>query len=103
MLDCLEHIPDTAGVAQKVAAWLRPGGTLMVRRHISNSCLSHLKHAIRRVTGPVKRLPGYPLDANMFNPRSLTTMLDHVGIQAVQWLPDHNFANLLAKRRSTPA
>lgn len=96
LLDVLEHIPDPHATLAKARSWVRDGGFLLIRGPLSNSPAAHLKEAVRRRLGVSKRLPGYPLDANMFNKRSLTALLNVTGFTVSQWWAKHDFANLLA-------
>ncbi len=98
MLDVLEHVPNPLDTMRKVARWVKPGGTVFIRGPLSNSRAARLKEAIRRTLGVPKRLPGYPLDANMFNRRSLDAMLRAAGIHPSRWDATHNFANLVARK-----
>jgi SAM-dependent methyltransferase len=85
LLDCLEHIPAPLSALQKVAAWLRPSGVVFIRGPLANSRIGRIKESLRRITGPQKQLPGYPLDANAFNPRSLATLLLKSGFDRPVW------------------
>jgi SAM-dependent methyltransferase len=96
ILDVLEHIPDPLGTLAKVRHWIRRDGFLLVRGPLSNSRTGHLKEAVRRSLGLNKRLPGYPLDANMFNRRSLTALFRATGFRPERWWPSADFANVLA-------
>lgn len=99
MLDCLEHIPDPLDAVSKVGQWVRPGGKLLIRGPLSNSGLARAKEALRRLAGLNKQLPGYPLDANMFNMRSMEAMLSEAGFGDVRWWATKDFANLVATKR----
>jgi len=102
LLDCLEHIPAPLAALQKVARWLRPGGVVLIRGPLSNSPTARTKELLRRVTRRVKQLPGYPLDANMFNPRSLAAMLDAAGFDGLEWpMLRADFGTLLARKSRT--
>jgi SAM-dependent methyltransferase len=99
LLDCLEHVPQPLVAVKKVARWLRPGGYVFIRGPLSNSPLVRIKEGLRRVLRVAKRLPGYPLDANTFNKRSLETLLELSGFQRPLWIGEtRGFANLLAQR-----
>ena len=98
LLDVLEHVPQPLAAIRRVSGWMDEGGYLLIRGPLSNSRLAHLKEAVRRIVAPVKRLPGYPLDANMFNRRSLTTMLAAAGFTTTNVWELDGFANLLAVR-----
>ncbi|MGH7628389.1 MAG: class I SAM-dependent methyltransferase [Gemmatimonadales bacterium] len=98
LMDCLEHLPEPRGVMERVARWIRPTGWLLVRGPLANRPLAHLKEALRRLIRLPKRLPGYPLDANTFNKRSLTTLLRLTGFEPTAWIGEApGFANLLAR------
>lgn len=100
IMDCLEHLPAPLEALRRVASWMRPGGTLFIRGPLANSRLGRAKEALRRLIRVSKRLPGYPLDANMFNPRSLTRCLASAGFQAPAWIGlGPGFANCTARRR----
>lgn len=99
LLDCLEHIPQPLVTVQKVARWLRPGGVVFIRGPLSNSSVTRLKEGLRRALRVRKRLPGYPLDANSFNKRSLQTLLELSGFERPQWIGESpGFSNVLARR-----
>lgn len=103
ILDCLEHIPEPLEALRKVARWTRPGGHLLVRGPLANSRIGRVKEEIRRALRIRKRLPGYPLDANMFNRRSMTAMLETAGFGVMGWFnATPNFANVLAVRAPAP-
>jgi len=102
VMDCLEHLPRPLEALRKVAAWTRPGGVVFIRGPLSNSTWGAFKERVRRAVGHRKQLPGYPLDANMFNKRSLTTMLDATGFSVEAWIGTTDiFTNLIARRRSS--
>lgn len=99
LLDCLEHIPYPLAAVRKIAGWMKPGGLLVIRGPLSDSTAARWKEAVRRFVRIPKRLPGYPLDANTFNPRSLESMLRAAGLRIVQWRDrTENFANCLAHK-----
>ena len=85
MMDTLEHIPNPRAVMENVRHWLKPGGTLLIRGPLSNDARADVKERLRRLVGKPKRLPGYPLDANCFNPRSLTRLLREFDLQPTAW------------------
>jgi hypothetical protein len=63
--------------------------------------MAHFKEEIRRALRLQKQLPGYPLDANMFNKQSLATLLVGHGFGEPVWLQETpSFANLLARRHA---
>lgn len=100
LLDVLEHVPEPHAAVATIARWIRPGGHLLVRGPLSNSPRARLKESLRRALGIRKQLPGYPLDANTFNKRSLSRMLDLCGFTDLRWIRETpDFANLLARRR----
>jgi len=99
LLDCLEHVPQPLAAMSKVADWLRLGGFVFIRGPLSNSRVARMKEGLRRVLRVRKRLPGYPLDANTFNKRSLATLLELSGFETLVWMVETpSFANLLARR-----
>lgn len=101
LLDCLEHIPQPLAAMRKISRWLRPGGVVFVRGPLMNSVFVRAKEGLRRLLRISKRLPGYPLDANWFNKRSLTTLLRLSGFEPPRWIDEGVlFANLLARRRA---
>lgn len=103
LLDCLEHVPEPLAAMRKVGQWVRPGGCVFVRGPLSNSLVSHLKEAARRLVWLQKQLPGYPLDANIFTKRSLGTLLALSGFGRPSWIREGaGFSNLLARREGAP-
>lgn len=97
LLDCLEHVPQPLAAMKKIAQWLRPGGFVFIRGPLSNSPVARIKEGLRRTLRVRKRLPGYPLDANAFNKRSLETLLERSCFQSAVWIGETpSFANLLA-------
>jgi len=102
-LDCLEHVPNPRSVLEKASRWLKPGGFLLMRGPLSNSRLAFFKEAVRRLFRVSKRLPGYPLDANMFSKYSLTRLLGLTGFVVERWIGEtSSFANLLGRRLPAP-
>jgi len=101
LLDVLEHLPEPLVTMKKIARWVRPNGYLFIRGPLSNSRVAHLKERIRRSLRLTKCLPGYPLDANMFNKRSLNSLLRESGFRIAAWIGESpSFSNLLARRLS---
>jgi SAM-dependent methyltransferase len=101
LLDVLEHVPEPLATMRTIARWVRPGGFTLIRGPLSNSRIARLKEGIRRTFQLTKRLPGYPLDANMFNKRSLSFLLSASGFEISAWIGETaSFSNLLARRRS---
>jgi hypothetical protein len=99
LLDCLEHVPQPLDLLRKISGWMRPGGAVFIRGPLANSAIARLKESIRRVVRVDKRLPGYPLDANMFNKRSLTKVLELCGFQVPVWLGETpSFSNVLSRK-----
>ena len=99
LLDCLEHVPAPLEALRKVARWLVPGGAVFIRGPLANGRLGRLKEAVRRITGPSKQLPGYPLDANAFNPRSLEALLLKAGFDKPIWATEtEGFGQVWARR-----
>jgi SAM-dependent methyltransferase len=99
LLDVLEHLPEPFVTLKKIARWVRPEGHLFVRGPLSNSRIARVKEQIRRTCGLTKRLPGYPLDANMFNKRSLTFLVRRCSFETIAWIGEtSSFSNLLARR-----
>lgn len=100
LMDCLEHIPEPRAAMSKIASWLRPGGHVFIRGPLSDSPIARLKESLRRTLRISKQLPGYPLDANTFNRRSLQRLLSDTGFASPSWINARNdFANLLARKR----
>lgn len=100
LLDCLEHVPLPNSVLQKAARWLKSDGFVFIRGPLSNSRLVHLKEGIRRSFRLTKQLPGYPLDANTFNKKSLAALLSTTGFAVETWLNEtRDFANLLGRKK----
>jgi len=98
LLDCLEHLPAPRTVFNRVARWLKPGGYVLVRGPLNNNWVTRAKEGTRRFWGIYKRLDGYPLDANRFNKRSLSTLLRHFGFGPPEWIqPTRQFANAIAQ------
>jgi SAM-dependent methyltransferase len=103
LLDCLEHIPQPLVAIQKLRARLVPGGHLFIRGPLANTPLSRIKESLRRLVRIEKKLPGYPLDANVFNKRSMTTLCQNNGFAELAWKGEGpGFANLLATAVSAP-
>lgn len=99
LLDVLEHLPDPRTAIRRVAHWTRPGGSLLIRGPLSNSRFARVKEGVRRALRLTKRLPGYPLDANMFNKRSLGSLLNESGFEVTAWIGETpTFSNVLARR-----
>ena len=97
LLDCLEHVPQPLRAMKKIAQWLRPGGFVFIRGPLSNSPLARIKEGLRRTLRVTKHLPGYPLDANTFNKRSLERLLELNSFRKAVWIGETtSFANLLA-------
>lgn len=56
---------------------------------------------VRRTLRVEKKLPGYPLDANTFNRRSLERLLTECGFDSPRWInATKDFANVLARHIS---
>lgn len=86
LCDVLEHIPRPLVTLQKLHRWMNPGGVVFVRGPLNNSPVAGAKEWLRRMAGVEKELPGYPLDANTFNPKSLTAALQTAGFSGVRWI-----------------
>lgn len=100
LMDCLEHLPQPLDLFKKIQKWMRPTGIVFIRGPLSNSVLSRFTEGIRRVIRLEKRLPGYPLDANMFNKKSLTSLLTITGFQRPIWINEaKDFANVVARMK----
>lgn len=99
LLDCLEHIPAPRDALEKISFWVKPGGVILIRGPLANSRLARAKEGIRRLTGIEKRLPGYPLDANTFNVRSMTALLRGTGFGKPELInATEDFANVRARK-----
>jgi len=99
MMDVLEHIPQPHSIIQKVNHWLKPHGYLLIRGPLANNRIAMLKEALRRLTKIEKQLSGYPLDANIFNKKSLARLVEQCDIKVSAWINEtNNFANLLAQK-----
>jgi SAM-dependent methyltransferase len=99
LLDCLEHVPAPLAALRKISHWVRPGGVIFIRGPLANSLVGRLKEGLRRMLRVPKRLPGYPLDANTFNQRSLSTLMALTGFENPVWLgASSSFANVWARR-----
>lgn len=98
LMDVLEHLPHPASALEKISGWMRPGGILFIRGPLSNSPSARLKETVRRILRLTKRLPGYPLDANMFNRRSLAASLKGPGFRLERLDASRDFANVVAVR-----
>lgn len=99
VLDVMEHLPAPLGAMRRIGRWAKPGASVLVRGPLVNRWRTRAKEAARRLLGRPKQLPGYPLDANAFNVRSMSAMLRLSGIEPVQWWHHPDFANLLAVKR----
>jgi hypothetical protein len=72
---------------------------LLIRGPLSNSPLARLKETIRRTIKRQKQLDGYPLDAGMYNPRSLTALVNDYGFEVQRWTDrTSDFANMVARK-----
>lgn len=99
VLDVLEHVPSPRPTLLKVSRWLKPEGILFLRGPMCNSRLARAKEAVRRFFRVRKQLPGYPLDANAFNKRSLETLLSLTGFRVEAYFRETpGFANVMARR-----
>lgn len=97
-LDVLEHLPAPGAALTKARRWLAPGGCLLIRGPLKSSGLVFAKEAARRLLGIVKSLPGRPLDANLFNVRSMETLLCATGFEAIEYISrTGDFSNILAR------
>ncbi len=100
LMDCLEHLPRPLDAFRKVAEWTRPGAVVFIRGPLVNDPVGSLKESLRRLVWKRKQLPGYPLDANIFNRRSLAVMLDRAGFDVENWVSStKTFANVIVRRR----
>jgi len=85
---------------KKIAQCIRPGGFVFIRGPLSNSRTTHLKEQLRRALRVSKRLPGYPLDANCFNKRSLGRLLSASGFEITSWIGETaSFSNVMARKK----
>ncbi|MDD3641946.1 MAG: class I SAM-dependent methyltransferase [Candidatus Krumholzibacteria bacterium] len=99
-LDVLEHIPEPGAALSKAARWLKHEGLLFIRGPLKNSRRVMAKESARRMLRMIKRLPGYPLDANQFNVRSMETLLARAGFNGIDYINrTEDFSNILARRR----
>lgn len=98
MMDVLEHVPAPLEALRKVHGWLRPGGVLFVRGPLVTGVVPRVKETVRRIIGREKQLPGYPLDANMFNRRSLTACMVAAGMTPVRWEQAPGFVQVVGRR-----
>lgn len=102
MLDVLEHIPQPRDVMTRIGAWSKDHSTLLIRGPLVSGgpfSAGRVKESVRRFVGIQKQLPGYPLDANMWNRRSLQQLIGQQGFVAQRWIDaTASFANVLATR-----
>ena len=85
LCDVLEHIPTPLSTLRKLRSWMVSGGTLLIRGPLNNDPMTWVKESARRLVGATKQLRGYPLDANVFNPKSLSIMLSQAGFMVPEW------------------
>lgn len=100
LMDVLEHVPEPLEALRRIHGWLRPGGVLFIRGPLVTGLVARLKDAARRMVGPEKQLPGYPLDANMFNRRSIEACLRSAGFAPHRWWVTTGLAHVRARRQA---
>lgn len=102
-LDVLEHLPAPRGALSKAARWLKPDGCLLIRGPLKSGRLVRAKETLRRLLRIRKRVPGYPLDANYFNVRSIETLLAGTGFRILDYInTTKDFSNILARKTVVP-
>ena len=99
LMDVLEHIPQPYEAMEKISSILNCKGYVLIRGPLHNDPVARFKEYLRQVIGKEKRLPGYPLDVNCFNKKSLIRLLHEFGIVKLSWINEtKGFANLLAQK-----
>jgi SAM-dependent methyltransferase len=83
LIDVLEHIPDPRRALARAAAWLGPGGAIVVK--VPNGAAQHLKESLRAIVRPGYRptLADNLVHINHFTPASLRLALERSGFAAV--------------------
>ena len=84
LIDVLEHIPDPRRALARAAAWLRPGGAIVIK--VPNGAAQRLKEAVRGLVRPGYRptLADNLVHINHFTPASLRLALERSGFTAVR-------------------
>ena len=84
LIDVLEHIPDPRRALARAAAWLRPGGVLVVK--VPNGGAQRLKESVRAIVRPGYRptLADNLVHINHFTPASLRLALERSGFTQVR-------------------
>jgi SAM-dependent methyltransferase len=99
VLDVLEHVPSPRAAMDRIGTWAKDNAVLLIRGPLQNSRAGALKEGLRRLLGRTKQLPGYPLDANVWNKRSLSQLLSSQRFAPARWINETPaFANLVALR-----
>lgn len=102
LMDVLEHIPDPRALFRQVQGWLSSDACILIRGPLHNDPVAKAKEWLRRALRLKKRLPGYPLDTNLFTRQSLERLLSDVGYRHITWLGlTKSFSNLVATRDLT--
>ena len=83
IIDVLEHIPEPRAALERAAAWLRPGGAIVVK--VPNGGAQRLKEAARARVRPGYRptLADNLVHINHFTPGSLRVALERTGFGRV--------------------
>ena len=84
LIDVLEHIPDPRQALTRAAAWIRPGGAIVVK--VPNGAAQRLKESVRGLVRPGYRptLADNLVHVNHFTPSSLRLALERSGFTAVR-------------------
>lgn len=99
VLDVLEHVPSPRAAMERIGAWAKDNACLLIRGPLQNSRVGAFKEGLRRLLGRTKQLDGYPLDANVWNKRSLAALMSPHGFAPSRWINETPaFANLVAVR-----
>ena len=84
LIDVLEHIPDPRRALARAAAWLRPGGAIVVK--VPNGAAQWIKESLRAKIqrGYQPRLADNLVHINHFTPESLRLALERSGFADVR-------------------